>query len=81
MIDKINLTMDNIKRMGHSDEEYTQVFQLLNDNELALLERMENLNRMHDADLSMLHILVNKIFSMLSKKFPKPGFAEILTTC
>ena len=73
--------MDNIKKMGHSDEEYTQVFQLLNDAELALLEKMESLHRLQDSELSMLHILVNKIKSILSKKFPKPGFAEILTAC
>ncbi|MBF0446321.1 MAG: hypothetical protein HQL68_12105 [Magnetococcales bacterium] len=81
MIKKINMTMDNIKRMGHTDEEYTQVFQLLNDSELALLERMEALHRMQDFELSMLHILINKIMAMLNKKFPKQSFSEVLTTC
>ncbi len=73
--------MDNIKKLGHSDEEYTQVFQLLNDAELALLEKMETLHRLQDSELSMLHILVNKIMDILSKKFPKRGFSEILTAC
>ncbi|MBF0194270.1 MAG: hypothetical protein HQL71_06905 [Magnetococcales bacterium] len=81
MINEINVVMDNIKKLGHTDEEYTQVFQLLNDSELALLEKMESLHRMQDSELSMLHMLVNKIKAMLDKKFPKPDFSQILTTC
>jgi hypothetical protein len=81
MIQKINSTLEDIQKMGLSETEYTQVFRLLNDSELALLEKMESLHRLQETELSMINILVNKIMHMLETKFNKPGFAQILTAC
>ncbi|MBF0357831.1 MAG: hypothetical protein HQL70_04430 [Magnetococcales bacterium] len=81
MIQKINSTLENIQKMGLSEAEYTQVFRLLNDSELALLEKMDNLNRLQEKELSLINVLVNKIMHMLATKFNKPAFAQILTAC
>ncbi len=67
--------------MGLSESQYTQVFRLLNDSELALLEKMESLHRLQETELSLINILVNKIMNMLATKFNKPAFAQILTAC
>ncbi|MBF0454302.1 MAG: hypothetical protein HQL72_05715 [Magnetococcales bacterium] len=71
--------MNKIQKMGHTELEYTQVFQLLNDSELALLEKMDMLHRLQETELNMIHALVNKIVGMLNRKFPKPGFSQLLT--
>jgi hypothetical protein len=79
MITKINSTMENIQKMGHSEAEYTHVFRLLNDSELALLEKMERLHALEDSELDSLYAVVNKIMNTLRAKFPKPGFAQLLS--
>ena len=79
MIKKINASMETIQKMGHSEEEYTQVFRLLNDSELALLSKMEVLPRLKEVELNMIHTLVNKVRGMLLRKFPKQGFSDVLT--
>ncbi|MBF0447937.1 MAG: hypothetical protein HQL67_07040 [Magnetococcales bacterium] len=71
--------MEKIQKMGHSEAEYTQVFRLLNQSELALLEKMESLHRLHETELNMIHALINKIMGMLMRKFPKPQFSQLLS--
>jgi hypothetical protein len=79
MLEKINTTLENIQLLGHTEEEYTQVFRLLNETELALLEKMEFLNRLKENELSLINSLVNKILDLLHRKFPKPGFEQLLS--
>jgi|SaaInl7_135m_RNA_FD_contig_31_2068490_length_344_multi_2_in_0_out_0_1 hypothetical protein len=79
MIQQINAIMNKIQNMGHSETEYSQVFRLLNDSELALLEKMEILHRLKETELNMIHALVNKIMGILLKKYPKPNFAPALS--
>ena len=79
MIDRINNTMENIQKLGHSEDEYTQVFRLLNDSELALLEKMDFLHRLQELELNMILALVNKIMGMLTRKFPRPSFDQMMT--
>ncbi len=79
MIKEINATMDSIQKLGHTEAEYTQVFRLLSDAELALLEKMDRLHGLKDNELTALHTLVEKIMDTLIKKFPKPGFSQLLS--
>lgn len=79
MIRKINSTMNKIQSMGHSEDEYTKIFRLLNDAELALLEKMEFLHKLSEGELGKLYALVNKIMQMLVQKFPKPNFSRMMT--
>lgn len=77
MIRKINATMKTIQQMGHSEEEYRQIFKLLTDSELALLERMDNLHRLKSVELDTLYVLVNRIMDMLISRFPKQRVSQL----